>query len=141
LVEELHFDRFINYKDKDFEKELKEGVDCYFDNVGGEISNVAMERMNQYGRISVCGAISGYNSSGDVIGDWRRGESRSDLCCIFSRYGSALRRRQTIEDGGVRRKEDERTRYRTEQEVDQRGKDEIQGDYDGGIRQHVQGVC
>ncbi|XP_068895476.1 prostaglandin reductase 1-like [Tenebrio molitor] len=70
LVEELQFDRFINYKDKDFEKELKEatpkGVDCYFDNVGGEISNAVMERMNLYGRISVCGAISGYNSSGDV---------------------------------------------------------------------------
>jgi NADPH-dependent curcumin reductase CurA len=33
-----------------------------------------MERMNQYGRISVCGAISEYNSSGDVKGDWRRGE-------------------------------------------------------------------
>jgi prostaglandin reductase 1 len=70
LVEELQFDRFLNYKDKDFEKELKEatpkGVDCYFDNVGGEISNAVMERMNQYGRISVCGAISGYNSGGDV---------------------------------------------------------------------------
>lgn len=32
-------------------------------------------------------------------------KSRNDLCCIFSRYGSALRRRQTIEDRGVRRKE------------------------------------
>jgi prostaglandin reductase 1 len=78
LVEELQFDRFINYKDKDFEKELEEAtpkdVDCYFDNVGGEISNAVMERMNQYGRISVCGSISGYNSSGDVKGDWRRGE-------------------------------------------------------------------
>jgi prostaglandin reductase 1 len=55
-------------------KVTPKGVDCYFDNVGGEISNVVMERMNQYGRILVCGAISGYNSSGDVKGDWRRGE-------------------------------------------------------------------
>jgi hypothetical protein len=70
-------------------------------------------------------------------------KSRSDICCIFSRYGSALRCQQTIEDGGVRRKKMDGSvvrGYRTEQEVDQRGKDEIQGDYDGRIRQYVQGV-
>ncbi|RZB38986.1 prostaglandin reductase 1 [Asbolus verrucosus] len=65
LVDELKFDRFINYKDKDFEKKLKaatpKGVDCYFDNVGGEISTQIINRMNKFGRISVCGSISGYN--------------------------------------------------------------------------------
>lgn len=67
LVDELKFDHFLNYKDEDFENKLEEitpnGVDCYFDNVGGEISTMILTRMNDFGRISVCGAISGYNDS------------------------------------------------------------------------------
>jgi len=65
LVDELKFDNFINYKDPDFKEQLAEaapkGVDCYFDNVGGEISSIIINQMNTFGRVSVCGAISGYN--------------------------------------------------------------------------------
>ena len=65
LEDELGFDKAINYKVGDLSKLLKEaapkGVDCYFDNVGGEISATILEQMNLHGRISVCGAISGYN--------------------------------------------------------------------------------
>jgi prostaglandin reductase 1 len=65
LEKELGFDKAINYKSKDLAKALKEaapkGVDCYFDNVGGELSSIIIHQMRPYGRISVCGAISGYN--------------------------------------------------------------------------------
>ncbi|KAF2900199.1 hypothetical protein ILUMI_05994 [Ignelater luminosus] len=67
LINELGFDHFINYKKPHFAKTLAacapNGVDCYFDNVGGEMSSTVLSQMNQYGRVSVCGAISGYNSS------------------------------------------------------------------------------
>ncbi|XP_060517222.1 prostaglandin reductase 1-like [Cylas formicarius] len=66
LKEELNFDHVINYKTQDVEAELKkaasEGVDCYFDNVGGEISTIILNQMNFFGRVAVCGAISGYNN-------------------------------------------------------------------------------
>lgn len=64
-IKSLGFDEAINYKKGNLKKALKtaapEGVDCYFDNVGGEISNVIIHQMNLYGRISVCGAVSAYN--------------------------------------------------------------------------------
>jgi prostaglandin reductase 1 len=66
LEEELGFDVAINYKQPNIYKLLKEaapkGVDCYFDNVGGELSSTIISQMNLFGRISVCGAISAYNA-------------------------------------------------------------------------------
>lgn len=66
LEEEIGFDKAINYKTADITKALKEaapnGVDCYFDNVGGEISSIILSHMNLYGRVSVCGSMSTYNS-------------------------------------------------------------------------------
>ncbi len=65
LTNELGFDRAINYKDDNFNEKLAaatpDGVDIYFDNVGGMISYDVMQRMNQFGRISICGSISSYN--------------------------------------------------------------------------------
>lgn len=65
LVEELGFDKAYNYKTADWTASLKEaapnGVDCYFDNVGGPFSSTVRNHMKDFGRISVCGAISVYN--------------------------------------------------------------------------------
>ncbi|XP_015521661.1 prostaglandin reductase 1-like [Neodiprion virginianus] len=66
LKEELGFDYAINYKTQDVAVALKEAapnkVDCYFDNVGGEISSIVMNHMNLFGRVSACGSISSYNA-------------------------------------------------------------------------------
>lgn len=66
LKDELSFDEGINYRTtQDLEADLKvacpHGVDVYFDNVGGEISDAVMTYLNSYARIPVCGAISAYN--------------------------------------------------------------------------------
>ncbi|CAG9856011.1 unnamed protein product [Phyllotreta striolata] len=66
LTGELGFDHFINYKTDDVKKALTiaapNGVDCYFDNVGGDVSSKVIYQMNEFGRIAVCGCISNYNS-------------------------------------------------------------------------------
>ncbi|XP_063380917.1 prostaglandin reductase 1-like [Cydia fagiglandana] len=67
LETDLGFDKAINYKTANVVQALKDaapkGVDCYFDNVGGEISTQIMSQMNLHGRVSVCGSISSYNES------------------------------------------------------------------------------
>lgn len=59
------FDEAINYKKQDVAQSLRtmapQGVDCYFDNVGGPISACVIQAMKPYGRISVCGAASLYD--------------------------------------------------------------------------------
>ncbi|XP_059048573.1 prostaglandin reductase 1-like [Achroia grisella] len=66
LKEELGFDAAYNYRTVDVRKVLKEaapnGVDIYFDNVGGEISSTIMYQMNNKGRVIVVGSISAYDS-------------------------------------------------------------------------------
>uniref|UniRef100_A0A336MUL9 Prostaglandin reductase 1 n=1 Tax=Culicoides sonorensis TaxID=179676 RepID=A0A336MUL9_CULSO len=65
LTQKLGFDHAINYKTTNVGEELKKvapnGVDCYFDNIGGELSATIIQNMNSFGRIAVCGSISVYN--------------------------------------------------------------------------------
>lgn len=71
-LKSIGFDFAFNYKNVSVAESLKEaapeGVDCYFDNVGGEMSTAVMAAMNSRGRISVCGAISRYNDEGGNTG-------------------------------------------------------------------------
>jgi NADPH-dependent curcumin reductase CurA len=66
VVNELKFDACIDYKSEDVGKALKaaapKGVDGYFENVGGEIMDAVLPRMNAFGRIALCGLIAGYNT-------------------------------------------------------------------------------
>jgi len=73
LVDVLGFDGAFNYKTtSDYRGALKElcpeGIDVYFDNVGGEISDAVFPLLNQHGRIAVCGQISQYNLEKPELG-------------------------------------------------------------------------
>ena len=72
LENELHVDATINYKTADIKQAMKAacpaGVDVYFDNVGGEISDAVMQLLNHGARIAVCGQISMYNLERPDVG-------------------------------------------------------------------------
>ena len=73
LTGDLGFDSAFNYKTTpDYEAKLRElapnGVDVYFDNVGGPITDAAIARLNQRARVAVCGQISLYNSETPEMG-------------------------------------------------------------------------
>lgn len=65
LIEELGFDAAFNYKDGGIYAQLKkampEGIDVYFDNVGGDHLEAALSALRNHGRIAACGSISMYN--------------------------------------------------------------------------------
>lgn len=72
LTSELGFDAAVDYKDGNLFKALKaaapDGIDVYFDNVGGEILEACLAQMNLRGRISCCGAISQYDGAPSASG-------------------------------------------------------------------------
>jgi len=72
VVKELGFDACIDYKAGELKDGLKQhcpgGVDIYFDNVGGEILDTVLTRINRKARIVICGAISQYNNTTAVQG-------------------------------------------------------------------------
>ncbi|MEU3856216.1 NADP-dependent oxidoreductase [Streptomyces sp. NPDC028722] len=67
LVEEYGFDAAFNYKNGPVAEQLRQaapdGIDVYFDNVGGDHLEAAIGSLNQGGRIAVCGMISVYNNT------------------------------------------------------------------------------
>jgi NADPH-dependent curcumin reductase CurA len=72
VVNELGFDACIDYKNGDVRAGLKEhcpnGIDVYFDNVGGDILDMVLTRINMKARIVICGAISQYNNTTPIKG-------------------------------------------------------------------------
>jgi NADPH-dependent curcumin reductase CurA len=70
---ELGFDACVDYKaEKDLDAALRaacpNGIDVYFDNVGGEISDAALRNINFFGRVALCGSISQYNATTPPMG-------------------------------------------------------------------------
>lgn len=66
LTKQLGFDAGVNYRDTAFKESLHEvcpnGVDVYFDNVGGDVSDAVLRLINRGARISICGQIAHYNN-------------------------------------------------------------------------------
>jgi NADPH-dependent curcumin reductase CurA len=76
VVEELGFDACIDYKAGNLVADLAaatpDGVDALFENVGGEIFDAVLARMNPFGRVAVCGLISGYNGEAMALKNVRQ---------------------------------------------------------------------
>ncbi len=72
LLEELGFDAAVNYKNSDWINALEQacstGVDLYFDNVGGPITDAVMRHLNRHARVVLSGQISSYNLEHPDIG-------------------------------------------------------------------------
>lgn len=72
VVEELGFDAAIDYKSENLHKAVRQhcpdGVDVYFDNVGGETLDVALAQLARGARVVICGAISQYNATEGMRG-------------------------------------------------------------------------
>lgn len=72
LTETLGFDAGVDYKENDFSDQLQEavsdGIDVYFENVGGPVSDEVFKHLNKFSRIAVCGAISSYNNPSEDVG-------------------------------------------------------------------------
>lgn len=102
VKQELGFDACLDYKAGNLREALKQacpkGVDVYFDNVGGEILDLLLTRMNLFGRIVVCGTISDYDSTDPYrVKNWRAilvNRLRVQGMIVFDwkdRYGEALK--------------------------------------------------
>lgn len=74
LIEDLGFDAAVDYKRDDWREQLAaatpDGIDVNFENVGGEIMEAVMARMNLFSRMPLCGMISGYNSGEPMRADY-----------------------------------------------------------------------
>ncbi|MGB6942972.1 MAG: NADP-dependent oxidoreductase [Bryobacteraceae bacterium] len=73
LRDELGLDGTFNYKTTtDYTQELKKlcpnGIDCYFDNTGGSVSDAVFPLLNTFARVSVCGQIAHYNAQSPELG-------------------------------------------------------------------------
>ena len=78
LTDELGFDAAINYKDTDdyaaaLEDAAPDGVDAYYDNVGGEITDAVFANLNEGASVGICGQISLYNAEEPPVGPRKLG--------------------------------------------------------------------
>ena len=119
VVDELGYDACIDYKNEDVREGLKthcpDGVDIYFDNVGGEILDHVLGRIRRSARIIICGAISQYNNTTAVQGPKNYlsllvNRARMEGIVVFDyadRYPVAIAEMaQYLKDGTMKSKED-----------------------------------
>jgi NADPH-dependent curcumin reductase CurA len=119
VVRELGFDACIDYKAGDVKAGLKQhcpdGVDIYFDNVGGDILDAVLTRIARGARIVICGAISQYNATEAIAGPKNYlsllvNRARMEGMVVFdyaSRYPQAVGElAQYLRDGRLKSKED-----------------------------------
>ncbi len=104
LVGSLGYDATIDYRAEDVGERIAalcpQGVDVFFDNVGGEILDAALTRINRHARVVLCGRISQYLKSDDEMYHlrnwWRVGKQRASMQGFFiydlhEHFGSAER--------------------------------------------------
>ncbi|KAK5112250.1 hypothetical protein LTR62_004411 [Meristemomyces frigidus] len=129
LKTELGFDDALNYKDPQFAAKFraatKDLIDVFFDNVGGEILNLALSRAKAHSRFVICGAISQYNNKkpegpsnylmvismrirmqGFIVFDYaeRYAEARRELAGWL--VEGKVKRKETIVRGGIGKAEE-----------------------------------
>ena len=119
LVDYLGFDAAIDYKSEKVGRRLHElcpdGIDVYFDNVGGDILDAALANLAWGARVVICGAVSQYNAEGGMQGPRnymmllvRRARMQGFLVFDYAkRYGDALREMaQWRADGRLKTREE-----------------------------------
>ncbi len=122
VVKELGFDACVDYKAGNLQRDLKEacpkGADVYFENVGGEMTDVLLRVMNPFSRMIVCGLIAEYNTTepygvkmfrailvnrikvqGMIVFDWkdRYGEALKDLAAHVA--AGRIKYRESVVEG------------------------------------------
>jgi len=119
LLEDLGFDAAINYKHKSVRAKLAEycpnGVDVYFDNVGGDITDAVLEALADRARVVICGQISQYNLPEPEVGQRNLWQVLTHQATIegfmvgrFANRAEAARGRLTrlLQEGLLKYKED-----------------------------------
>jgi NADPH-dependent curcumin reductase CurA len=119
VVRELGFDACVDYKAGDVKKPLRqhapEGVDVYFDNVGGDILDTVLTQIRRKARIVICGAISQYNNTTPVKGPANYlsllvNRARMEGMVVFDwapRYGEAVKQLGTwLRESRLKSRED-----------------------------------
>ncbi len=125
VTDELGFDACVDYKAGNLARQLREacpqGIDVNFENVGGEVLDTVLAQMNVFGRIALCGLISGYNATetppgprnmfavltrrlrmqGLIVFDWasRNAEATTELARWYKE--GKLELREDVRGGGV----------------------------------------
>ncbi|KAG8954424.1 hypothetical protein FRC04_011751 [Tulasnella sp. 424] len=114
LESDLGVDKALNYKSPSFRDDFKKNVgylDVYFDNVGGDILDLCLTRLNKGARIALCGAISDYNSKPKGLAGYlnlisQRAKMEGFIVFDYaSRYGEAQRDlAQWLKEGKLKRR-------------------------------------